>query len=274
MMMPSTFLVPYLKALHIAGLILWCAGLFALPIMLAWHDPAIGQADFRRIRNATHFRLCLCRDAGRRHRGDRGTWLVLLREVFVPWMYVKLLFVALLVAFHGWVGHILVAIAETPGRHRAPSPTVPLLILLAIPILAILVLVLGKPDLQIPMPDWLTEPRGNQLPFDVPSRSRRRACRHATRSPTTTIAEAPKAAAPRAERPPRSRRAGGPSSRPEARAAVTAMMKCVQAGARARMPRTNRSSAVPEKPASIPNRNPVPAAQSAARAQKGSPVHQ
>jgi protoporphyrinogen IX oxidase len=168
MMDAFTFLVPYLKALHIAGLILWCAGLFALPVMLVWRDPAIGQADFRRIRNATHAAYAYAVTPAAVIAVIAGTWLVLLREVFVPWMYVKLLFVALLVAFHGWVGHLLVAIAETPGRHRAPSPTVPLLIL-PIPILAILVLVLGKPDLQIPMPDWLTEPRGNQLPFDVPS---------------------------------------------------------------------------------------------------------
>jgi hypothetical protein len=52
------------------------------------------------------------------------------------------------------------------------------------------------------------------------------------------------------------------------------MMKCVQAGARARMPGTSRSSAVPETPASIPKKKPVPAAQRPARAQKASPVHQ
>jgi protoporphyrinogen IX oxidase len=32
--------VPYLKAIHIAMLVVWCAGLFALPLMLARHDPA------------------------------------------------------------------------------------------------------------------------------------------------------------------------------------------------------------------------------------------
>jgi protoporphyrinogen IX oxidase len=44
-------------------------------------------------------------------------------------------------------------------------------VLLTVPILAILTLVLAKPDLGgIPMPDWLEEPRGVQLPFDVPKR--------------------------------------------------------------------------------------------------------
>jgi protoporphyrinogen IX oxidase len=162
-------LVPYLKALHILGLMLWCAGLFALPIMLVWRDPAIGQQDFRRIRNATHNAYAYAVTPAAVTAVIAGTWLIFLREVFVPWMYLKLAVVALLVAFHGWVGHTIVEIAETAGTHRAPSPLLPILLLLVV-ILGILVLVLGKPDIHIAMPDWLTEPQGRHFPFDVPSR--------------------------------------------------------------------------------------------------------
>jgi protoporphyrinogen IX oxidase len=164
-----SFLIPYLKALHIVGLMLWCAGLFALPIMLAWHDPVIGQADYRRIRNASHYAYTVAITPAAVIAVIAGTWLIFLREVFVPWMYLKLGFVTLMLAFHAWVGHNLVTIAETAGTHRPPSPTIPILILI-LPILAILVLVLGKPDLHIPMPDWLNEPRGNHFPLEVPSR--------------------------------------------------------------------------------------------------------
>jgi len=76
----------------------------------------------------------------------------------------------LLVAFHGWVGHIIVSVAETAGTSRPPSPAVPSLLLFST-ILAILTLVLGKPEFaQLTGPEWLTEPLGRQLPFDVPSR--------------------------------------------------------------------------------------------------------
>ena len=168
--MTAVDLVPYLKALHIAGLLVWCAGLFALPSMLAWHDPAIGQADFRRIRRATHYAYTLAVTPAAVIAVIAGTWLILIREVYEPWLYLKLFFVALLVTFHGWVGHAIVAVAETAGTHRPPSPTWPSLLLL-LTILAILSLVLGKPDLgQVTLPGWLTEPRGRQLPFDVPSR--------------------------------------------------------------------------------------------------------
>jgi putative membrane protein len=73
------------------------------------------------------------------------------------------------VAFHAWVGGVLVRVAETEGTHLPPEPALPLILLLA-PILVILTLVLAKPDLQrLPMPDWLTEPQSNQLPFAAPS---------------------------------------------------------------------------------------------------------
>ena len=36
---------------------------------------------------------------------------------------------------------------------------------------SLLLLVLAKPELgEVPLPDWLLEPRGGQLPFDVPRR--------------------------------------------------------------------------------------------------------
>ncbi|HEV7252691.1 MAG TPA: CopD family protein [Mesorhizobium sp.] len=162
--------IPHVKALHVVALGLWCAGLFALPLMLARHDPAIGQADYTRIRRATHYGYAFVITPAAVIAIASGTLLIFLREVFVPWMFAKLVFVALLVAFHGWVGHTLVAVAETEGSHTPPEPLVPTL-LLTVPILVILALVLGKPELgEIPMPDWLTEPQGVQLPFDVPRR--------------------------------------------------------------------------------------------------------
>jgi uncharacterized membrane protein len=163
-------LIPYLKALHITGLVLWCGGLFALPSMLAWHDPAIGQADYRRIRRATHYTYTFAVTPAAVIAVIAGTWLILIREVYEPWLFLKLAFVALLVAIHGWVGHIIVGVAETAGTHRPPSPALPTAGLL-FTVVAILALVLGKPEFgELSGPAWLTEPLGRQFPFDVPSR--------------------------------------------------------------------------------------------------------
>ncbi|TNC61038.1 CopD family protein [Rubellimicrobium roseum] len=163
-------IVPHLKALHVGMLALWTAGLFALPRMLSRHDPVLGQVDYARIRRATHYGFSFVVTPAAVLAIASGTVLIFLREVFVLWMFAKLVAVAGLVAFHAWVGHTIVAVAETEGSHTPPEPLMPTL-LLSVPVLTILTLVLAKPELgEIPMPGWLSEPRGIQLPFDVPRR--------------------------------------------------------------------------------------------------------
>lgn len=160
--------VPYLKGLHIAALVLWCAGLFALTVMQARHDPAIGQVEYTRMRLAFHYSYIWVVTPAAVFAVTVGTLLMFLLDVFVVWMFAKLIFVALLVGFHAWVGGTIVAVGESRGERQTPGPLLPLLILLAT-VLAILILVLAKPALErVALPDWLMEPRDGQLPFDVP----------------------------------------------------------------------------------------------------------
>lgn len=162
-------LVPHIKALHLAALVLWCGGLFALPLMLSLHDASAGQADFTRIRHVTHFGYIVAITPAALVAIGSGIALIFLREAYAPWLFAKLVVVALLVAFHAWVGSVLVRVAETEGVHPPPRPLLPMILLLA-PILAILTLVLGKPDLHlIPLPEWLMRPQAGQLPFAAPS---------------------------------------------------------------------------------------------------------
>jgi uncharacterized membrane protein len=163
-------IIPFLKALHIAALFIWCGGLFSLPLMLSHHDPRDSQADFARLRLATHQTYIFLVTPSAVVAVAAGTWLQLLSEVFMPWMYAKLLFVALLVATHAWLGHIITLQGEVRAQHHIP-PAYLTIGAAAVPTLIILVLVLGKPSLSgVSFPDWLTHPRGNQLPFEVPSR--------------------------------------------------------------------------------------------------------
>lgn len=162
--------VPIFKSVHIAALCVWCAGLIALPLMLARHNPAVSSEDYTLIRRATHHTYTLCVTPAAVLAVIAGTWLIFLRGTFAPWFYLKLVFVALLVVAHAWIGHILEKVAEEPGEHTPPEPYLPMALVL-LPVLAILVLVLGKPALGwIVFPDWLTQPRNGQLLFDVPSR--------------------------------------------------------------------------------------------------------
>ena len=165
-----TATIPLWKALHLTALIIWCGGLIVLPMMLSLHDPAVSPNDYRIIRHSTHLTYTMVVTPAAVIAVIAGTWLIFLREVFVPWLFAKLVFVALLLVLHVWVGRSIVKIAEEPGVHRPPNPYWPGSAVMACAV-AILLLVLGKPELGwIAFPDWLRTPRGGQLPFDVPSR--------------------------------------------------------------------------------------------------------
>lgn len=162
--------MPLLKALHLTALCLWCGSLAAMPLMLTRHDPAITQRNYHSLRRATHLTYTRCVTPAGVIAVISGTWLIFLREAFVPWLYAKLLFVTVLVVVHIWIGHVLVRVAEKPEQHRPPHPLLGVTAVL-LPVLAILLLVLGKPELDwLAFPDWLLEPRGGQLPFEVPRR--------------------------------------------------------------------------------------------------------
>ncbi|MCL3883358.1 CopD family protein [Marivita sp. GX14005] len=162
--------IPHIKALHVSMLSIWCAGLFALPLVLARHDPAIGQQDYAIIRRVGHYGYIFLVTPCALFAIGSGLLLLFLREAFEPWMFAKLVFVALLVALHAWVGRADMSVAEDARSEKPLSPRIPHVALTAL-IAAILTLVLAKPDLgAIPMPGWLTEPVGLHLPFDVPRR--------------------------------------------------------------------------------------------------------
>ncbi|MGP1396904.1 MAG: CopD family protein [Inquilinaceae bacterium] len=162
-------LVPHLKAFHIAMLLIWCGGLFALPLMLVRHDPAIGQDDYTRIRLATHYGYTFVVTAAALFAIGSGTILIFVRDVFEVWLYAKLVAVAFLVLFHVWVGYTVVAVAEL--EDEAPPPARWPIVCLLVLVLSVLALVLTKPDLEeVPLPAWLVEPIGYELPFDVPRR--------------------------------------------------------------------------------------------------------
>lgn len=162
--------VPLFKAAHIVALVIWCGGLLALPLMLTRHDPDISIEDYRVIRNASHLTYTMCVTPAAVIAVIAGTWLIFMREVYVPWLFAKLAFVAMLVMAHGWIGHTVARIGEEPEEHKPPRPYIPIALVL-VPMVMILTLVLAKPALTwVVLPDWLTEPRGGQLLFDTPSR--------------------------------------------------------------------------------------------------------
>ena len=162
-------LIPHIKAFHLSFVAVWVAGLIALPRMLARHDRVIVQADFAQIRRATHFGYVWVITPAAVLAIGSGATLIFMRDVFTVWIFAKLVLVTGLVAMHAWVGHTIVAVAETEGQHEPPEPLVPTMVILGL-VIGVLFLVLSKPELEeIAMPSWLLKPLGRQLPFDIPN---------------------------------------------------------------------------------------------------------
>lgn len=163
-------LVPHLKALHIGLVALWMGGLFALPRMLATHDLAHPAASSADVRRATHYGFVWVVTPVAVLAIGSGTALIFMREVFTGWILAKVALVAVLVAIHSRVGHTILAVAESEGRHQPPDPLVPTLLVCAA-VTGVLTLVLAKPELdEIAWPASMLAPLGRQLPFDVPIR--------------------------------------------------------------------------------------------------------
>ncbi|MBE7184047.1 MAG: CopD family protein [Methylobacterium mesophilicum] len=163
-------MIALVKFAHIAALVVWSAGLVGLPLVLAKHSPDKPQFDYARLRIVTHYAYTRIVTPAAVLAIAFGTALIFLRGVFVPWLFVKLMVVGLLVALHAYVGHVTLVLGEEKGEVDTPGPT-PLVGAGLVAMLLILLLVLGKPVLGPELfPAWLLEPQGHPLPVsEVPN---------------------------------------------------------------------------------------------------------
>lgn len=160
-----TLVIAIVKGLHIAAILLWGAGLIALPLLLSQHKSGHGQADYQRIRRFTHYGYTHLLTPAAVIAVAAGMALLFLREVFVPWMFAKLVLVGALVTLHAWIGNLVVRMGEHVNK-RQPSPILPLVLLAMALCAGIFFIVLAKPDYALVLPDWLTTPRDRQLPVE------------------------------------------------------------------------------------------------------------
>jgi len=160
-------LVLALKTLHLITLIIWCAGLLALPVLLAADHRTLTQPDYTRLRLALqHLYIAVVTPAAVIAVTAGGT-LVLLGGLYVPWMFAKLAFVGFLVGLHGLTGHAIIAIGESPGEARLPL-AIPRVVAALLLMSIILLLVLAKPEMPMAwVPGWLLQPFDLQSPFDA-----------------------------------------------------------------------------------------------------------
>lgn len=148
----------WLKFLHVAGLLIWVAGLLYLAAMLMGHRTVRDQQDFARIRMASRFIYMGFVSPAAFVAIGAGSALLFVSDALHSWMFLKLMAVGVLVIAHLQYGYVLAHLADQEAR--APTLRVKLIAgAVSVSVLGILVLVLAKPHVSTAfVPEWLTEP--------------------------------------------------------------------------------------------------------------------
>lgn len=159
-------IVTMVKAVHLVTIILWCAGLFALPVILGQHRLDDDQTRYARLRRLSHYSYTRLITPAAVIAVAAGTALIFLRGTFAPWFFAKMVGVGALVIVHVLIGGIVIDMGERSGDSPAPPPSPYLLGGLAA-MVVILAFVLAKPAVPTdPFPDWLMTPRNQPLPVE------------------------------------------------------------------------------------------------------------
>ena len=105
------------KSLHIIFMVAWYAGLFYLPRLFVYHSMATDSIGIERFKVMER----------RLYRGIMtpsavltivfGAWLWLGYGITGGWLHAKLALVAILVAFHLWLGKLVADFAADRNRH-------------------------------------------------------------------------------------------------------------------------------------------------------------
>lgn len=162
-------MIAILKAVHIAALAIWCAGLILLPVLLHIYGRNTRfktQTGFTEFRWLTHYSYTCVISPAAVIAVAVGTVLIFWLEVLDAWMAAKLLAVMGMVVLHAWFGFLIVQAGERRSAYAIPPVGLSLIVL--VPLMALILwLVLAKPDLTellSLLPEIIQEPRGNAIP--------------------------------------------------------------------------------------------------------------
>jgi protoporphyrinogen IX oxidase len=155
-------MIVWTKAVHIAALAIWCAGLLALPSLLAQRGRLGDRESVYRLHRLTRALFINVTSPAAFVAVLAGTVLIFLREAFTPWMMLKLAAVGALVVLHVRVGYLILHLFDPGGRYARWRQALTTGATIAV-ISAILWLVLAKPRFDLGrLPEWLRKPGGLQ----------------------------------------------------------------------------------------------------------------
>lgn len=146
-----------LKLAHFAALTVWCGGLLVLPSLYALRPNVEGKAELYRLHRFCRFAYVTLVSPSAFVTIATGIALIFLREVFVPWMGLKLVAVGALVGLHVRAGQLVNRVFADDGGY-APWRGLFTTGTVLVSILATLWLVLAKPAIDpTVLPQWIRE---------------------------------------------------------------------------------------------------------------------
>jgi len=131
----------WVKSFHIVFVVAWFAGLFYLPRLFVYHalaDEAATREQFK-VMERKLYRGIMLPTMGLTL--ATGAWMWLGYGITGAWLHAKVALVALLVAYHFWLGHLVRAFARDQNSHTHVFyrwiNELPLVLLLAIVVLVV-----------------------------------------------------------------------------------------------------------------------------------------
>ncbi|MGP1276278.1 MAG: CopD family protein [Caulobacterales bacterium] len=153
-----------LKSIHILAITLWAGGLIALPVLLRRDNEMPSRAAVVRLHHFSRFAHDALVSPAAVIAIASGISLIF----FVPaqdWLFLKLAAVSAMAGIHMLVARVLDQL-EAPGARPTPLVRAGLLTGACVTSGAVLLLVLGRPDLPDGwMPGWLLQGQEGELPF-------------------------------------------------------------------------------------------------------------
>lgn len=135
--------MPWIKAWHVIFMVTWFAGLFYLPRLFVYHASTTDDAGRERF-GVMERRLFAIMTIGGVLTAVFGLWLLAANPALLAsgWMQVKLVLVAVLVAYHAWTWRLMRHFAAGRNAHSERwyrwFNEVPSLLLIGIVLLAVL----------------------------------------------------------------------------------------------------------------------------------------
>lgn len=147
----------WIKLIHVAAISIWSAGLICLPGLYVQRTHVPDDESLHRLQGMVRFLYVVIVSPAAFIAVGSGTALIFLREAWVPWFSLKLVFVGAMVVIHILTGLVIIRLFEKGNLYpvwRFIAVTVVTVLVVAM----VLTIVLAKPDVPNLLPDAMSEP--------------------------------------------------------------------------------------------------------------------